>query len=133
MTDIIIKLDKEGHIAEVEGIPKDMKVKILRPRQPSGATPEVPRLQWFSCHWFVLAGRSYVKCFNEQEAKALAVEHADESAPNGDEDGGVIKLPGGRKVKHDWYNTPDEEPYVESVDQDEDTLQRGAELDAEGA
>jgi hypothetical protein len=122
---IIITLDKDRNISKVEGIDPATKVMIRRPTEK--AEPEEPKLQWFSCVWFVLAGRSYVKCFNEAEARQIAVEHADTS----DQEGGIIYLEEGRKVKHDWYNTPDEQPYIESVDQDEDSLQRGAGLDRE--
>lgn len=127
MSDIIIKLDKDKNIVAVEGIPKDARVRILRPKGPDIVRePEEPRLSWYSCAWFVLAGRSYVKCFNEAEAKALAVENCDEAAI------AVMKLEGGRKVKHEWYEPADEQPYIDTVDQDEDTLQRGAEIDREG-
>lgn len=138
MNEIIIKLDEYRNVIAVEGIPAGTPVKILRKKALPVETrkakeeehralktedKEPPHLQWFACVWHVLAGRTYVKCYREAEARQLAVKHAD--------DGGLVKLEDGRRVRHEWYNTTDEEPYIDSVDQDEDTLQEGAEIDRE--
>jgi hypothetical protein len=132
MNEIIIRLDEKGSVIAVEGIPSGTPVRILRKKPEPPAEPEEPKLAWFGVFWHVLAAKTMVKCFNEAEAKQLASDKADDSAPNGGE-GDAIKLEGGRKLKHVWYDPLDEEPYISSVDQDEDTLAEGAEIDKEGA